>query len=99
MFGQEISNAKNEQRAAWLFSTLFMQPTVRSGDAFHRLAVPLRRAPFGRLNRSWLRYVLPQGKMGSGPVIVIEIRTKGSSQRAIMENDHMSDALGARRPN
>src|SRR2546429_419798 len=34
MFGQEISNAKNEQRAAWLFSTLFRQPTVRSGDAF-----------------------------------------------------------------
>src|SRR5438552_959487 len=42
MFGQEISNAKNEQRAAWLFSTLFRQPTVRSGTASRWNASPLR---------------------------------------------------------
>jgi len=37
--------------------------------------------------------------MGSGPVIVIEIRTKGSSQRAFMEHDHMIEAFAANRPN
>ena len=34
---------------------------------------------FRRLNRSWLRCVLPQRKMGSRSVIVIEIRMERSS--------------------
>jgi hypothetical protein len=44
-FGQEISNAKDGQRAAWLDFGSFRQPDVRSGGAGHRPAAPSRRIP------------------------------------------------------
>src|ERR1700730_11288159 len=51
------------------------------------------RPHFRRLNRSWLRRVLPQRKMRSRSMIVVEIRIERSSQRAFMEHDHMIQAL------
>jgi hypothetical protein len=56
---------------------------------------------FGRVNRSWLRCVLPQRKMRSRSVIVIEIGSESSSQRGFMEHDHMVEAFatnGANHP-
>jgi hypothetical protein len=46
LFGQEISNAEDGQRAAWLDSGSFRRPVVRSGGAVRRRGVALRRTPF-----------------------------------------------------
>ena len=73
------SNTKSNgpRRESWRWrlveSGFFRQPVVRSGGAAHRPAAPPDRAHFRRLNRSWLRRVLPQRKMCSRSVIVIEI--------------------------
>ena len=59
------------------------------------------RTHVGCLHRAWLRRVFPQRQVRSGPMVVIEIRSKDSAQRAFIEHDHMVETFppnGANHP-
>ena len=54
---------------------------------------------FHRLNRPRLGRVLAQGEMGSGFVIVAEIRTKSTAERGFIEHNQMVQSLASNRAN
>ncbi len=47
----------------------------------------------GSTDGSWLRRVLSQGEMGSGTVIILEIRTKDTTQGGSVEHDYVVETL------
>jgi hypothetical protein len=48
---------------------------------------------FRWLDGSWLRRVLSQGEMGSGTLIILEIRTQDTTQRGSVEHDYVVETL------
>src|SRR5580700_10433360 len=78
-FGRKFQSRKERQRVAWWMRAFSGSPSfvavVQSTNLRHRHDGP----HFRRLNRTWLRRVLPQRKMCSRSVIVIEIRIEGST--------------------
>ena len=71
----------------------FRQPVARSGGAAHRPAALPLPPLFRHLNLSRLRCVLPQRKMCSRSMVVLEIRSERSSERAFLEYDHVIETL------
>src|SRR3974377_2519708 len=71
-FGRKFQRPQGDAARSAMGFGFFRQPVVHSGGAAHRLATRTQPTHFWRLNRSWLRRVLPQRKKRSRSIIHFE---------------------------